>query len=57
MWREPGARRFNPNAAMTWNGVPIVHGKIVFEGRSTDELRENEQVKPYYLGALRRVAP
>ncbi len=27
-----------------------VHGKIEFEGRSTQELRENELVKKYYLG-------
>ena len=57
MWREPGSRRFNPNAAMTWNGVLIVRGKIAFEGRSTDELRENELVKRYYLRAWRRAAP
>ena len=32
-------------------GYIIVHGQIAFEGRSTDELRENELVKRYYLGA------
>jgi branched-chain amino acid transport system ATP-binding protein len=31
-------------------GYIIVHGKIEFEGRSTQELRENELVKKYYLG-------
>ena len=32
-------------------GYIIVHGQIAFEDRSTDELRENELVKRYYLGA------
>jgi branched-chain amino acid transport system ATP-binding protein len=32
------------------SGYVIVHGKIEFEGRSTQELRENELVKKYYLG-------
>ena len=31
-------------------GYIIVHGRIEFEGRSTQELRENELVKKYYLG-------
>ena len=30
-------------------GYIIVHGKIEFEGRSTQELRENELVTKYYL--------
>lgn len=30
-------------------GYIIVHGKIEFEGKSTEELREHELVKKYYL--------
>ena len=32
-------------------GYLIVHGGIVFEGRSVAELENNELVKNYYLGA------
>jgi branched-chain amino acid transport system ATP-binding protein len=32
-------------------GYIIVHGEIVFEGRSADALRDNELVKSLYLGA------
>ena len=32
-------------------GYIIVHGEIVFEGRSVAELEQNELVKSYYLGA------
>ena len=32
-------------------GYIIVHGEIVFEGRSAAELEQNELVKNYYLGA------
>ncbi|MGA3309508.1 MAG: ABC transporter ATP-binding protein [Xanthobacteraceae bacterium] len=31
-------------------GYVIVHGKIAFEGRSTDELNNNELIKKFYLG-------
>ena len=31
-------------------GYIIVHGEIVFEGKSVEELRNNELVKSYYLG-------
>jgi branched-chain amino acid transport system ATP-binding protein len=31
-------------------GYVIVHGQIAFEGRTTQELREHELVKKYYLG-------
>jgi branched-chain amino acid transport system ATP-binding protein len=31
-------------------GYIIVHGRIAFEGRSTQELSENDLVKQYYLG-------
>jgi branched-chain amino acid transport system ATP-binding protein len=31
-------------------GYVIVHGKIAFEGRSTDELNNNDLIKKFYLG-------
>ena len=31
-------------------GYIIVHGEIVFEGKSVAELEQNELVKNYYLG-------
>jgi branched-chain amino acid transport system ATP-binding protein len=32
-------------------GYVIVHGKIVFEGRSADELKNNSLIRSFYLGA------
>ena len=32
-------------------GYIIVHGEIVFEGRTVAELEQNELVKNYYLGS------
>ena len=32
-------------------GYIIVHGEIVFEGKTVKELEENELVKNYYLGS------
>jgi len=31
-------------------GYVIVHGKIAFEGRSTQELNNNELIRKFYLG-------
>jgi branched-chain amino acid transport system ATP-binding protein len=31
-------------------GYVIVHGKIAFEGRSTDELNNNDLIRQFYLG-------
>ncbi|MBV9626852.1 MAG: branched-chain amino acid ABC transporter ATP-binding protein, partial [Xanthobacteraceae bacterium] len=31
-------------------GYVIVHGKIEFEGRSVDELNNNELIRKFYLG-------
>ncbi len=31
-------------------GYVIVHGKIAFEGRSTDDLNNNDLIKKFYLG-------
>jgi branched-chain amino acid transport system ATP-binding protein len=44
-------QNFNQATKIADRGYIIVHGVIEFEGRSTQELRENELVKKYYLGA------
>jgi branched-chain amino acid transport system ATP-binding protein len=44
-------QNFNQATKIADRGYIIVHGKIEFEGRDTRELRENELVKKYYLGA------
>ena len=31
-------------------GYVIVHGQIAFEGRSADELNNNELIRKFYLG-------
>ena len=43
-------QNFNQATKIADRGYIIVHGKIEFEGSSTQELRENELVKKYYLG-------
>jgi branched-chain amino acid transport system ATP-binding protein len=43
-------QNFNQATKIADRGYIIVHGKIEFEGRSTQELREHELVKKYYLG-------
>jgi branched-chain amino acid transport system ATP-binding protein len=43
-------QNFNQATKIADRGYIIVHGVIEFEGRSTQELRENELVKKYYLG-------
>jgi branched-chain amino acid transport system ATP-binding protein len=44
-------QNFNQATKIADRGYIIVHGRIEFEGRDTRELRENELVKKYYLGA------
>ena len=44
-------QNFNQAIKIADRGYIIVHGEIAFEGRTTEELRENELVKQYYLGA------
>jgi branched-chain amino acid transport system ATP-binding protein len=43
-------QNFNQATKIADRGYIIVHGEIVFEGRNTQELREHELVKKYYLG-------
>jgi branched-chain amino acid transport system ATP-binding protein len=44
-------QNFNQAIKIADRGYIIVHGEIAFEGRSADELKNNEMVKQYYLGA------
>ena len=44
-------QNFNQAIKIADRGYIIVHGEIAFEGKSADDLRENELVKQYYLGA------
>ena len=44
-------QNFNQAIKIADRGYIIVHGEIAFEGRSADELKNNELVKQYYLGA------
>ncbi len=43
-------QNFNQAIKIADRGYIIVHGEIVFEGRNSDELKDNELVKRYYLG-------
>ncbi|MEE9273692.1 MAG: ATP-binding cassette domain-containing protein, partial [bacterium] len=43
-------QNFNQAVKIADRGYIIVHGEIVFEGKSARELAENELVKTYYLG-------
>jgi branched-chain amino acid transport system ATP-binding protein len=44
-------QNFNQAIKIADRGYIIVHGQIEFEGRSAQDLRDNELVKQYYLGA------
>jgi branched-chain amino acid transport system ATP-binding protein len=43
-------QNFNQAIRIADRGYVIVHGKIAFEGGSTDELNNNELVRRFYLG-------
>ena len=43
-------QNFNQAIKIADRGYIMVHGEIAFEGRDTDELKNNELVKQYYLG-------
>jgi branched-chain amino acid transport system ATP-binding protein len=45
-----GEQNFNQAVRIADRGYVIVHGQIAFEGRSTDELNNNELVRKFYLG-------
>jgi len=44
-------QNFNQATKIADRGYIIVHGRIEFEGRSTEEPRAHKLVKQYYLGA------
>ena len=44
-------QNFNQAVRIADRGYIIVHGEIVFEGKSVAELEQNELVKNYYLGS------
>ena len=43
-------QNFNQAVRIADRGYVIVHGKIAFEGRSADELNNNDLIKKFYLG-------
>jgi branched-chain amino acid transport system ATP-binding protein len=43
-------QNFNQAIKIADRGYIIVHGEIAYEGKSADDLRENDLVKQYYLG-------
>jgi branched-chain amino acid transport system ATP-binding protein len=43
-------QNFNQAIRIADRGYVIVHGKIAFEGNSTDELNNNDLIKKFYLG-------
>ena len=43
-------QNFNEAVRIANRGYMIVHGEIVFEGKTVDELQNNELIKNYYLG-------
>jgi len=43
-------QNFNQATKIADRGYVIVHGQIAFEGRSADELNNNELIRKFYLG-------
>ena len=43
-------QNFNQAIRIADRGYVIVHGKIAFEGRSSDELNNNDLIRKFYLG-------
>jgi len=48
--RADGRAELRAGAAHRRRGYVIVHGQIAFEGRSADELNNNELIRKFYLG-------
>lgn len=44
-------QNFNQAIKIADRGYIIVHGEIAFEGRNAEDLKNNELIKQYYLGA------
>ena len=43
-------QNFHQAVRIADRGYIIVHGEIVFDGRTVEELEQNDLVKSYYLG-------
>ena len=43
-------QNFNQALRIADRGYVIVHGKIAFEGKSADELNNNELIRKFYMG-------
>ena len=43
-------QNFNQAIRISDRGYVIVHGKIAFEGKSADELNDNDLIRKFYLG-------
>ena len=43
-------QNFNQAIRISDRGYVIVHGKIAFEGKSADELNNNDLIRKFYLG-------
>jgi branched-chain amino acid transport system ATP-binding protein len=43
-------QNFNQAIRIADRGYVIVHGKIAFEGKSADELNNNELIRKFYMG-------
>jgi len=43
-----------PSPAHRRRGYVIVHGKIAFEGKSAEELNNNNLIRKFYLGLVRQ---
>ena len=43
-------QNFNQAIRIANSGYVIVHGKIAFEGKSADELNNNDLIRKFYLG-------
>jgi len=44
-------QNFNQAIKIADRGYIIVHGQIEFEGKSAQDLKDNDMIKQYYLGA------
>jgi branched-chain amino acid transport system ATP-binding protein len=44
-------QNFNQAIKIADRGYIIVHGQIEFEGKNVQDLKNNDMIKQYYLGA------
>jgi hypothetical protein len=48
--RSDGRAELQSGDRIADRGYVIVHGKIAFEGKSADELNNNDLIRKFYLG-------